>query len=616
MDNLLRNALACLSAGFLLSTSLVAQEQRTNGARGAGGAPPVNVETEEGIPVTNPLVVSKCGTCHAKDAKGNLSRISWERATPEGWEEAIKRMVRLNGLKLEPAEARTILKYLSTYHGLAPEEAKGVMYIPEHRMVDETNIPNDAVRGACTTCHAFGRPLSWRRSKNDWQLLANLHVALYAQAEAHFRRINMPGGGAAGGGGGAGGGAGAPPGTAAGAGGGRGAVAPGATPAAPAQDPVDAAMDFLGANAALHTPEWAAWRSSMRAPKLAGKWLVSASIPGRGKYFGEMIIEPGAAEDEFKTRINLKSLKDGSTLSRSGQGLVYAGYSWRGRSKATAGAGKGPDDPTKDYREAMFISSDQSSAEGRWFWGEYQEFGVEVKMIRASTEPSIVGLDIYSLKTGSQGARVRIIGESFPAKVAADDIDFGTGVKVRRVVSRSSNEIVAEVDVAADAVPGKRDVFLNRSVLKGAVAIYDKLDYIKVTPETALAHLGSETHPKGYQQFEAIGYQRGADGKLRTADDVELGPVDVDWSVEEFMAVYGDDDKAFVGNLSATALFTPASDGPNPERKFSRNNYGDVWVVATSKTEKDKLGKPLSGRCYLVVTVPTYIRWDQPEVSQ
>jgi quinohemoprotein amine dehydrogenase len=85
--------------------------------------------------------------------------------------------------------------------------------------------------------------------------------------------------------------------------------------------------------------------------------------------------------------------------------------------------------------------------------------------------------------------------------------------------------------------------------------------------------------------------------------------------VEEFMAVFGDDDKEFVGSLGASGFFTPSSDGPNPKRKFSRNNYGDVWVVATSKTEKDKDGKPLAGRSYLVVTVPTYIRWDQPEVE-
>ena len=172
------------------------------------------------------------------------------------------------------------------------------------------------------------------------------------------------------------------------------------------------------------------------------------------------------------------------------------------------------------------------------------------------------------------------------------------------------------MDVAADAVPGKRDISFRRSVLPSAIAVYDRIDYIKVTPDSALAHLGSDVHPKGYEQFEAIAYQRGADGKPHTADDVELGPIDVSWSMEEFYATYGDDDREFVGSLSEAGLFTPSSDGPNPQRKFSRNNYGDVWVVATAKNEKDTDGKPLIGKSYLVVTVPTYIKWDQPEVGQ
>jgi quinohemoprotein amine dehydrogenase len=569
--------------------------QRGGGRGGAAAAP---TETEEGIPVTDALTISKCGTCHAKDEKGNLSRISWERSTPEGWEEAIKRMVRLNGLSIEPAQARLILKYLSTEHGLAPEEAKSVMYLPEHRMVDETNIPNDVVRGACTTCHAFGRPMSWRRSKHDWQLLANLHVALYPQAEAHFR------GGRGGGGGGAA------------AGGGRGAAAAAGVPAAPTAEPGDASVEWLGTNAPLHTKEWADWMPRMRAPKLAGRWLVSAHIAGRGKYFGEMTIEPGAAEDEFKTKMKLTSVNDGSVLTRTGQGLVYAGYAWRGRSKANAPVGAAPDDPNHEYREALWISPDQSKAEGRWFWGEYQEFGVDIMLQRVSTEPLISTIDKSALKVGSKGVKVRLIGENFPNNVEASDLDFGNGVKVTKIISHKANEIVAELDTDEHAVFGKRDVFFRRSVLPSAIAVYDRVDYIKVIPETALARLGSETHPKGFQQFEAIGYQRGPDGKLRTEDDVELGAVDVSWSVEEFMAVYGDDDKSFVGNLSPSALFTPASDGPNPERKFGRNNYGDVWVVATSKSEKDKEGKPLIGRSYLVVTVPTYIKWDQPEVGQ
>jgi quinohemoprotein amine dehydrogenase len=330
-----------------------------------------------------------------------------------------------------------------------------------------------------------------------------------------------------------------------------------------------------------------------------------------------MEVEPSAGtDDQFTTRVTLTSVKDGSTISRTGRSLVYAGYAWRGRSKGTPPANAVPDDLASEMREVLWFSPDQNTAEGRWFWGQYQEFGFDVKLQRASADPTLIGADRTALKTGSQAARVRLIAESLPAQIAPADLDFGTGVTVRRIVSHTPTEIVVEVDVAADAVPGKRDIAFGRSVLQSAIAVYDRIDYVKVVPDSALARLGSETHPKGYQQFDAVAYQRGADGKLHTADDVELGPIDVTWSVEEFYAVYGDDDKEFVGSLSPTGFFTPASDGPNPQRKFSRNNYGDVWVVATAKNEKDKDGRPMAGKSYLVVTVPAYIQWDQPEVGQ
>jgi quinohemoprotein amine dehydrogenase len=267
-------------------------------------------------------------------------------------------------------------------------------------------------------------------------------------------------------------------------------------------------------------------------------------------------------------------------------------------------------------REVMFVSPDQLSAQGRWFSGQYQELGIDVKLQRASSDTVLIGVDRLSLKTGSKGVRVRVIGDNLPEQIAASDLDFGSGVTVDRIVSHTPTEVVAELSVTPDAVCGRRDIAIHRAVLPQAIAVYDRVDYIKVTPESALARLGSEHHPKGFQQFEAVGYQRGEDGKLHTADDVELGPVDVSWSVEEFYAAYGDDDKNFVGTLSSTGFFVPASDGPNPKRKFSRNNYGDVWVVATAKDEKGKDGRPLIGKSYLVVTVPTYLQWDQPEVGQ
>lgn len=221
-----------------------------------------------------------------------------------------------------------------------------------------------------------------------------------------------------------------------------------------------------------------------------------------------------------------------------------------------------------------------------------------------------------ALKAGTSGARLQIYGDNLPAGLKAEDVDFGSGVTVKRIASQTPKGLAVDVDVDARAISGKRDVAVRRSVATGAFAVYDKIDYLKVGPEAALARLGGGSHPKGYQQFEAIAYNRGADNKPNTPDDVNLGAVDVEWSVEEFFAVFGDDDKDFVGTLSPTGLFTPAIEGPNPKRKFNRNNYGDVWVVGTLKSETDKDGKPMSGRAHLVVTIPLYVRWDQPEVAE
>lgn len=542
-------------------------------------------ETEEGIPVTDKLTIEKCGTCHAPDDKGNLSRISWTRASPEGWAQAMKRMTKLNGMQITADEARAVVKYLATWHGLAPEEAKPVMYMPEHRVfTTEPGIPNEDIRRACTTCHEMGVPMSSRRTKTEWALMQNMHVALFSQADAEFRRpvIDQPAGAPAG----------APPLT-------RGQMG----------------LDWIAKAAPLHTPEWAAWKPRIRSPKLAGTWVVTATVPGKGKYVGQMTINPGKAGDEFTTITSLRSIVDGSTLSRTGQGLVYAGYSWRGSSDGGA-KGATPGDLGSKAREALWFSPDQKTAEGRWYWGEYHEFGIDVKLTRAGAEPTVASVAPYALKSGAKGVDLHIFGANLPAGAKPADLDLGAGVTVKKIASASPTEMVVTVDVAADATPGLRDVAVQGSILQKALPIYSKVDYIKVTPDTALARLGGIKFPKGYQQFEAIGFANGADGKARTADDIPLGPIEATWSIDEFSTVFYDDDKSFVGTLSPAALFTPNVEGPNPQRRFGRNNYGEVWVVATAKTEKDAFGKPLTGRSYLVVTVPSYQRRDQPEVSQ
>ena len=119
--------------------------------------------------------------------------------------------------------------------------------------------------------------------------------------------------------------------------------------------------------------------------------------------------------------------------------------------------------------------------------------------------------------------------------------------------------------------------------------------------------------PKALAQFETWGYSNGADGKADTPDDVELGLVDAQWSMEEFTATYDDDDIKFVGAIDAkTGRFTPNIDGPNPARVGARNNIGDVWVVARYAAEAagDKPAVTHRARAHLLVTVPLYMRFD------
>ena len=262
----------------------------------------------------------------------------------------------------------------------------------------------------------------------------------------------------------------------------------------------------------------------------------------------------------------------------------------------------------------MTIESGWTVMTGRWFTGAYDETGIDVRLVRLGSEPTVLGASVSALKAGAAGQTVTIFGANLPTTIAASDIGFGQGVKVNRVVSSRADAIAVELDVAPNAVIGPRDLAVGGAVRPSALVIYDKIDALRVVPQAGLARIGGVVAPKQFQQFEAVGISNGPDRKPGTADDLNVGAVEVKWSIEEYTATFADDDVRYVGAIGADGLFTPNIDGPNPNRSGNRDNVGDVWVVA-DLANPAAVGalQPLRGRAHLLVTVPIYIGWFESE---
>ena len=568
-------------------------QQSPPGATQPPSAAP-QAKPEEGIPIPDPTVQKACGPCHTVDDKQQISRISFRRNTPEGWQETIRRMVALNGLRIEPQTAREVVRYLSNNLGLSPEEARPAAFEAERRIIDYKYTANADAEGVCNRCHSLGRVISQRRTREEWNLLVAMHRGWYPLVDNQAFRRGGP----------------AP----------RDPSPDGRPP--DTRHPVEKAIDHLSKAFPLKTPEWSSWAATMRPARLEGTWTVTGSQTGKGPVYGRVQLRavPNAT-DEFTTEMALVYARTGERVTRTGQAIVYTGYQWRGRSAPSAAPSTGDGGSTAEgdaLREVMFVDRDWRTIEGRWFTGSHDEIGLDVKMERVGSEPRVLGAERTALRAGGGPQTFRIYGINLPATLQATAIDLGPGVTVTSVSNVSSDQASITVDVAANAVPGMRDLFLAGSRARG-VAIYDSVDAIKVTPAWAMARVGGAVFPKALAQFEARAFDNGPDNRPDTADDIDLGLVPATWSLEEFAATYDDDDVKFVGQIDAkTGLFTPNLDGPNPARRGSRNNVGDVYAVATYVAEPagGKPGQSLRARGHLLVTVPLYMRWEEPGSSR
>lgn len=521
----------------------------------------------EGFPVTDPEVVRSCGACHTVDGNGMMGRISYLRKTPEGWQTSIRRMVSLHDVRLSPEVARRVVRYLSDNHGIAPEELKPARFEVERRIIDWSYDGDDDTRETCGVCHSLGRVITQRRTAEEWRLLTETHRTLYPLVDRQAYRNSGP---------------------------------PPAGSDRPRSHPVDRAVEHLAEAFPLRTPAWAAWSANRRPTRLEGQWLVQGHDPARGPVVGTVEIRPVPGEaDSYTTSTRLVFPEDGGSLERTGQSVVYTGHQWRGRS------GVGSD---AEFREVLSVDRGWETMDGRWFTGAHDELGVDVTLRRVGSGPLLAGMFPRALPTGSSGLTVRIHGANLSGEVGASDLDLGPGVTVRELVRESAGVIRARVDVAASAPVGVRDVRLGTASLPGGGVVHDGIHSLRIRPRAGMARVGGVVMPARFQQFEAVAFHRGMDGRPGTDDDLELGRVDADWSIEEYPVTYDDDDRGFVGSIDGNGFFTPAPDGPNPDRSGERSNVGDVWVAAAFTPPGSDA--PLRARAQLLVSVPVFIEWD------
>jgi quinohemoprotein amine dehydrogenase len=532
-----------------------------------------------GIPITSQAVRNACGSCHRPDDKGQMSRISFQRNTPEGWQDTIKRMVALNGVKLDPAVGREVVKYLSDNLGLAPEEAKPAAFEAERRVVyDQDAFAAADIKGVCNACHSLGRVISQRRTRGEWELLIAMHRGWYPLVDRQVYRRMGP----------------AP----------RDRGPDGRPP--DTRHPSEKAIDYLAEKFPFQTPEWASWATTRRSPRIEGTWALTGYEVGKGPVYGRVVIAAVPnAPDEFTTEATFTYARTGEQVKRTGRTIIYTGFQWRGRS--TTGAADSP-----VYKEVMFVDRDWRGIEGRWFTGGYDEIGTDVQLRRAGTDMTLLGTDRSGLKKGATAQTVKIYTLNAPGSVQASDLDLGPGVSVTSA-SVAGNVITAAVSVADTAAVGPRDLVIAGAVKPGALVVYDTVGHIRVSPEWNMARTGGVNYPKMYAAFDAWAYMNGPDKRPNTADDIKIDLVDATWSLEEYTATLDDDDIKFVGAVDAkTGTFTPNIEGPNELRSGDRNNIGDVWVVATYSGE----GAPIRGRAHLLVAPPVYMRFDASVISR
>jgi quinohemoprotein amine dehydrogenase len=277
-----------------------------------------------------------------------------------------------------------------------------------------------------------------------------------------------------------------------------------------------------------------------------------------------------------------------------GTGRWLGASAWRGSAQSAE---------VPRAREIFHLNAARTIQQGRWFPFQHPELGAKEIRRRVDGSPQIAGVLPNALHRGEAAQVIRIFGANLSA-IQPRDLNLGAGIAIAKVTESTADFAAVEIVVSPEAKIGTRDVRLGALSLPGSVAVYNKVDYIRVSPEKALARLGGVRAVKRFIQFEAHAFSNGPDGIPGNADDLDLGMVKASWSLGESLSSPTDDDTKYVGTINQDGLFMPAQEGPNPERPRSTNNAGDIWVNAAYTPEGSSVA--LKTRAYLLISIPAY----------
>ncbi|GGK67706.1 quinohemoprotein amine dehydrogenase subunit alpha [Amphritea balenae] len=497
------------------------------------------------------IIREKCLACHTEENAdtSTFSRMSHQRKTPEGWLMTIARMQVMHGLQVSDEERRTLVKYFADKQGLAPEETAGSRYAMERRLNTMENFESSDFTEMCSRCHSGARVALQRRPASEWENLVHFHMGQWPTLE--YQALARD------------------------------------------RDWMDLAfkkmVPELANNLPLQSASWDKWQN-MDKQLMSGSWSFSAQMPGKGDIRGVMTVAGGKG-DQYKVKVD-GEYADGSALKGGGSAIVYTGYEWRANLNI---------DGVK-MRQVFAASADGTELNGRMFETIHDESGMDFKAVRAGSTEKLLSVQPEYIRTGSTEV-LTLVGTGL-----GKNISLGEGVKVVSELYRDENKVVVQATAVNSATPGERKVKAGKA--NGAtINVFDQIGSIKVIPEFSVARVGGNggSTPKFNGHFQAEAWANGSDGQAGTEDDMRIGFVPAKWHVEPFDAqAEADRDTHFAGTMNAkTGVFTAGAAGPNPERRMSTNNAGNLKVVA----DVIEQGESLTAEAQMIVTVQ---RWNNP----